>query len=233
MNMKQNWKRGLRAAVCMLVAFTVWTILVCLVDVRPIGPCASSVGFATLNGLVHDLTGTSMLLYRLTDWLGLVPFAVAACFGVLGLLQWIKRKSLFRVDRELIVLGVLYLAVITVYLFFEYVVINYRPILIDGVLEASYPSSTTMLVGCVMPTAAIWLDVHIRRPAVKRWILSTVVVFTVFMTVARILSGVHWITDVIGGAMLSSALVSAYAAFTYGRAAAVDCRKDANQEKNR
>ena len=153
--MEKKNKKALVCGASLLIAFVLWTVLVCLVDVQAIGTEGSSVGFGTLNGYVHDLTGVNMSLYVITDWLGLVPIGIAFGFAVLGLVQLIKRKSLLKVDRSILVLGGFYIVVMAVYILFETVVINYRPTLIDGYLEASYPSSTTMLVMCVMPTAMI------------------------------------------------------------------------------
>ena len=145
------------------VAFVIWTVLLRLVDLRPIGALETSVGLGGFNGWFHGLTGENMTLYTLTDWAGLVPFAVAAGFAVLGLVQWIKRKNILKVDRSILVLGLFYIAVIGAYLLFEYLVINYRPLLIEGRLEASYPSSTTLLTVCVMTTAAIQLWGRIKN----------------------------------------------------------------------
>ena len=170
------------------------------------------VGLAALNGLVHRLTGVHMSLYHLTDWLGLVPLCFAVGFGLLGLVQWVKRRSLGRVDRSILALGGFYLVVMGAYLFFEQVVINYRPVLIDGILEASYPSSTTMLVLCIMPTAVIQLNGRIQKPFLKRCTVVLLNLFTVFMVVGRFASGVHWVSDIVGGALLSAALVAAYRA---------------------
>jgi len=194
-----------------LGAFVLWTVLVSLVDIRPIGPNGSRVGFAALNGFVHDLTGVNLLLYTVTDWLGLVPIAVAFGFAVLGLVQWIKRKSLLKVDGSLLVLGGFYFVVMAAEIFFEAVVINYRPTLIDGYLEASYPSSTTMLVMCVMPTAMLQLRTRIKNRVFRRWVLLLIAAFTAFMVMSRLLSGVHWLTDIIAGALLSTGLVMIYA----------------------
>ena len=141
--MEKKNSRLFWVGVGLLAAFVLWTVLVCFVDVRAIGPRQSSVGFATLNGYIHNLTGVNMSLYVITDWLGLVPIGVAFGFAVLGLVQWIKRKSLLKVDRSILALGGFYIVVMAVYILFEIVVINYRPTLIDGYLEASYPSSTT------------------------------------------------------------------------------------------
>ena len=196
-----------------VVAFLLWTVLVRFVDVRAIGPEGSSVGFAALNGYVHELTGVNWLLYTVTDWLGIVPIAVALGFAILGLVQLIKRKSLWKVDHSILALGVFYIVVMAAYIFFEVVVINYRPTLIDGYLEASYPSSTTMLVMCVMPTAAMQLNARIKNTILKRCAIIAIIVFIAFMVIGRLISGVHWITDIIGGTLLSAGLVTVYDAF--------------------
>ena len=197
-------------SLCLLGAFVMWTLLVRFVDVRGIGPLGSSVGLATLNQFVHNATGTNMVLYVITDWLGLVPIAAALGFAALGLCQWVGRRSILKVDRSIIALGVFYIAVTAAYVFFEYAVINYRPVLIEGILEASYPSSTTLLTLCVMPTAAMQLRARIKNGILRSTSVSVILIFTAFMIVARILSGVHWITDIIGGIILSAGLTSAY-----------------------
>ena len=197
----------------MLSAFVLWTLLVLFVDVRAIGPEGSSVGFAALNGFVHELTGVNWLLYTVTDWLGLVPIALALGFAILGLAQLIKRKSLWKVDYNILSLGVFYIVVVAAYVFFEVLVINYRPTLIDGYLEASYPSSTTMLVTCIMPTAAMQLKMRIKNIIIRRCAIIAIIAFTAFMVIGRLLSGVHWITDIIGGMLLSAGLVTVYDAF--------------------
>jgi undecaprenyl-diphosphatase len=110
------------------------------------------------------------------------------------------------VDYNVLVLGGFYIVTIAVYLFFEQVVINYRPVLIDGNLEASYPSSTTMLVMCVMPTATMQLNVRIKNTVVRRCVIIAIITFTTFMVIGRLISGVHWITDIIGGALFSSGI---------------------------
>lgn len=199
--MKRSGKK-LGISLGLLAAFALWTAAICCIDVRPIGPQGAAVGFAALNRFVHDLTGVHLGLYHVTDWLGLVPIAVAMGFGVQGLIQWRQRKHLLRVDRSLLILGGFYLTVMAAYLLFEQFVINYRPVLLNGQLEASYPSSTTMLVLCVMPTAMLRLN--------RRWVRYLLGAFTVFMVIGRLISGVHWLTDIIGGILLSAGLVALY-----------------------
>jgi undecaprenyl-diphosphatase len=156
------------------------------------------------------MTGVHMLIYTITDWLGLVPIFICMGFGLLGLVQWIKRRSLLRVDPDILLLGVYYLVVIFAYLLFEMVPINYRPILIEGNLEASYPSSTTLLVLSVMPTLKFQADRRAVSSVLRTATTIFVIVFSSFMVVGRLISGVHWATDIIGSVLLSSGLFMFY-----------------------
>lgn len=211
--MKKKTKKSLYAALSLLALFIVWTVLVRTIDCQAIGPQESDVGFATLNKNIHECFGVHMSLYQLTDWLGVVPISIVLAFALIGLAQWIERKKLLSVDRDILALGVFYIAVFAVFLLFEVFAINYRPVLIDGALEASYPSSTTMLTMCVMPTAMMQFKKRIKRTPIKRAVLCLCAVFTVFMVIARFISGVHWCTDIIGGVLISGALVMLY--YTY------------------
>ena len=209
--MKKSVNVKLFVSAAFIVSFAVWTVIVKLVDVKGIGPCGSSVGLAVFNRSVHDLFGVNMSLYTLTDFLSIIPIGIAAGFAVLGLVQLIRRKSFLRVDRSILVLGVFYIIVMAVYLLFETVVVNYRPVLIEGVLEASYPSSTTMLVTCIMPMAMMQFNSRIKRKGVRLAVNICIVTFTLFMVIARLVSGVHWVTDIIGGSLISAGLVLLYA----------------------
>ena len=208
--MKNKNQKDFCIAICILLAFLLWTVAIQFIDVQAIGPQESSVGFATINQLVFNLTGVHMSLYTITDWLGLVPLMFVMGFGTLGLIQWIKRKHLLKVDYNILILGGFYIVVMAVYVLFEMVVVNYRPVLIGGILESSYPSSTTMLVMCVMPTAIMQFNARIKNDVLKRFIASAIIVFIVFMVIGRLVSGVHWFTDIIGGALFSTGLVLLY-----------------------
>ena len=208
--MKKENQRNFCIATCMLLTFLLWTVAIRFVDMQAIGPQESSVGFATINQFVHNLTGVHMSLYTITDWLGLVPLVFVMGFALLGLIQWIKRKNILKVDYNILILGGFYIVVMAVYVLFEMLVVNYRPVLICGILEASYPSSTTMLVMCVMPTAIMQFNARIKNGILKRWVSSAITVFIAFMVIGRLVSGVHWFTDIVGGALLSAGLVMLY-----------------------
>ncbi len=211
--MRKEDRKRLYGALGLLAAFGLWTAAVCTVDVRDIGPGGSAVGFAAVNGFVHGKTGVHPFLYVLTDWLSLIPLGFAAGFGLLGLVQWIKRKRLREVDRDILLLGGFYLTVLAAYLLFEAIPVNFRPVLIGGRLEASYPSSTTVLVLCVMLTALMQLRSRVERNAARNCAAAVIVSFSVLMVVLRLLSGVHWLSDIVGGVLLSGTLILLYAAF--------------------
>ncbi len=210
--MKESGKRVLFFGSIFIVIFLIWTLLIQTVDVEPVGVHGTNIGFATINCWFHKLTGVHMGLYHITDWLGLVPILVCMIFGCIGLAQLMKRKSLRKVDYDILLLGIYYLLVIFGYLIFEMIPINYRPILIEGFLEASYPSSTTLLVLCVMPTLTEQVNRRLENVAVQRMIKVFVHGFSIFMVLGRLISGVHWFTDIVGSVMLSAGLFCIYKA---------------------
>ncbi|MBE6880943.1 MAG: phosphatase PAP2 family protein [Ruminococcaceae bacterium] len=194
----------------LIAVFVFWTILILAVDVQPVGVNGTVVGFATLNCLFHNMTGVNMTIYHITDWLGLVPLFCCMIYGAVGFVQLIQRKSLLKVDIDILLLGVYYVIVIFGYLIFEMIPINYRPILIDGIMETSYPSSTTLLVLSVMPTVIFQIDRRIKNRVVRRIITSSAILFSLFMLIGRTIAGVHWLTDIIGSVFLSAGLFLIY-----------------------
>ena len=195
-----------------LFAFILWTYLIQTIDVQPLGQQGTDIGFATFNIWFHGITGVHMIIYHITDWAGLVPVFICFGFGVFGLIQLIKRRSLIKVDCDIILLGVYYVIVIFGYLIFEMIPINYRPIPIAGFMEASYPSSTTLLVLSVMPTLVFQIQRRAKSALVRRLIWVFSIGFSAFMVVGRTISGVHWFTDIVGAVFLSAGLFFLYKA---------------------
>ena len=205
-------KKELLLGFILIIGFIIWTVLIQIVDVQPVGQEGTDIGFATFNGWFHKLTGVHLTLYVITDWLGLVPVLVCMVFAGVGLVQLVKRRSLFKVDYDIIFLGIYYIVVILSYLVFEMIPINYRPILIDGRMEASYPSSTTLLVLSVMPTLVLQVNRRVKCIGTKRIVKIFANMFTTFMVVARLISGVHWFTDIVGAVIISAGLFGIYKA---------------------
>ena len=208
--MKKNKDKSLLFGGVMLSLFALWTLLVVMVDVQPVGVNGTGIGFAGLNCWFHSVTGVNLQLYYITDWLSIIPFLICSCFALVGFCQLIKRKSLIRVDVDIILLGVYYSMVIFCYVAFEIIPINYRPVLINGVMEVSYPSSTTLLVLAVMPTLTFYCKRNMKSATIFKIIRFSTTLFSFVMVMARLISGVHWLTDIVGGILLSSGLFNIY-----------------------
>ena len=192
----------------LLIAIT-FTILVKVVDVKQIGVNNSSIGFATLNQFIFETTGVNIIWYHITDWLGLIPVFMAIVYAFIGLIQLIKRRSIFKVDKEIILLGLYYIIVIALYVFFEKVIINYRPILMNGFLEASYPSSHTLMTICICGSS-ILINKKLFNNKITKVINYLSIIIITITVVGRLISGVHWFTDIIGGILISSGLLMTF-----------------------
>lgn len=208
--MKRKAKTQFILGGALLVLFILFTLSLKFINVQPIGPEGSSVAYAGINQIVHELFGVHMWLYNITDWAGVAAIFIALGFAVLGLVQWIKRKSILKVDSSILSLGVFYLLVFGCYVFFEVCVMNHRPILINGILEASYPSSTTMLAMCVLPTAMMQFHRLIQNHKIRSVVNVLCGLFTAFMVIGRLVCGVHWFTDILGGFIFSVAMILLY-----------------------
>ena len=199
-------KKNILICILLVLLSIIYTLLVKYVDTSTIGPNGSVVGFSSLNSFVFNLTGNNMTLYKITEILGIIPILIALMYAVIGLIQVIDRKSL-KVDKELIALGILYIIVILIYVFFEKFIINYRPVIIDGVLEASYPSSHTLLSICICGSALLINKYLFKNKKIYKYINIVSIISMVLIVLGRLLSGVHWASDIIGSIIISITLL--------------------------
>lgn len=199
-------RKNILICILLVLLSIIYTILVKYVDTSIIGPNGSIVGFSSLNSFVFNLTGNNMTLYKITEILGIIPILIALMYAVIGLIQVIDRKSL-KVDKELIALGILYVVVILIYVFFEKCIINYRPVLIDGILEASYPSSHTLLSICICGSALLINKYLFNNKKIYKYINIVSIISMVLIVLGRLLSGVHWASDIIGSIIISITLL--------------------------
>ena len=194
----------------LFISFILFTVAVKFVDVQAVGPENSLIGFATVNTFVHNFVGEHKVWDLITDLFVVIALFTACTFAIFGLIQLIQGRSLLKVDREIILLGGLYILVVVLYAFFEKVIINYRPVLADGVLEASYPSSHTMVLLCVFGTARSVFGKYIKNPLILKSVRIIYAVMMILAVAGRILSGVHWFTDILGSLFISAALIQFY-----------------------
>lgn len=207
----KNKKNFIISSVLIILSI-VFTFLVKYIDVKPIGVNNTNIGFSTINSTISNLIGSNMALYHITEYLGYIPIAFALIYALIGIVELIKRKSISKVDREIIILGIFYAIVVILYIFFEKVIINYRPILIDNELEASYPSTHTLL-SLFLCGSSIIVNNSLFNDKKTKITNIILIIIAILIVVGRILSGVHWCTDIIGGILISSALLTAFNSF--------------------
>ena len=203
-------KKNIIISLCLILVCILYTIMIKNIDVAPIGPNNSSAGFSNINKFFHDLIGVNLIFYNITDILGLIPILMVVGYVVVGVVQLVKRKSILKVDKEIIITGVFYAVVLCIYVFFEKVIINYRPTLIDGVLEASYPSSHTLLSLCICGSTIILNNHLFKRIKIAKYENYVAFISMILILFGRIISGVHWFTDIVGGAIISITLLYIY-----------------------
>ena len=184
-------------------------------DVATIGPKNSAVGFSGINSLVHHALPYNEFWYKLTKYLGIIPFLYCAYYGIQGIIQIIKYKSLKKVDKRLIYLGIFYVVMLIVYILADKIVINYRPVLEDGVLESSYPSSHTLLACCICASSLLIAKYYMKNQKLLKIFNYGTIILMIISVVGRLLSGVHWLTDILGGIIISAFLVYLYYSFIY------------------
>ena len=203
-------------AILFALLFVFFTLLVRVIDVQVVGPQDAWIGFAGLNVAVHEFFGMNLLWYKLTQILGIAAIALAGLFAVTGAVELIKRKSLLKVDRELLMLGVIYIIVIVLYVLFEKFAVNYRPVILDPAegLEPSYPSTHTMLILTIFGTAIRACGFYIKNTKLFVAARVSALLIMALTIVGRLICGVHWLTDIIGGVLISLSLICLYRALT-------------------
>ena len=199
-------KRNLIITILLLVSSIIFIVLLKRVDIKCDAVNNSCIGLATINQFIFDKIGVNMIWYTITDWLGIIPILMSVVYAIIGLKQLMKRKSIKKVDKEILLLGVFYILVISIYILFEKCIINYRPILMNGFLEASFPSSHTLITICLCGSSIIVNNRLFKKKFTK--MLNVISLFIIIITIiGRLISGVHWFTDIIGGILISSFLL--------------------------
>lgn len=203
-----------RIAIAAAVLTVILVILIKTVDVAPIGPNGTSIGLSHLNQAIHDAIGINQGIYTITEIGGILAIGVVAAFAIMGLVQWIQRKKLMKVDRELLVLGGLYVILGFLYVFFNKVAINYRPVIMPGEVlpESSFPSSHSMLGCTVMGSAYLLVDRYVKNQTAVKVLHVLCIINMIVIVGGRFLSGVHWFTDILGGILISIALIAEFSA---------------------
>jgi len=202
--------KALYISVGFLLLFIAFTLIVKFVDVQAIGPRNSKVGLATFNNWVHQLFGEHINLYTVTDWASIITIPIGFIFLIVGIVEWIKRKNILKVDNNILALGLFYVLDLICYLTFQFVKINYRPVLLNGNLETSYPSSTMMLSLTMFISTIDQVCIYLKDKKTRISLITFCSIYSAFLIIGRLVSGVHWCSDIIGALLLSVALLFGY-----------------------
>ena len=199
-------RKNLIITILLLVSSIIFIVLLKRKYIKCDAVNNSCIGLATINQFIFDKIGVNMIWYTITDWLGIIPILMSVVYAIIGLKQLMKRKSIKKVDKEILCLGAFYILVILIYILFEKCIINYRPILMNGFLEASFPSSHTLITICLCGSSIIVNNRLFKKKFTK--MLNVISLFIIIITIiGRLISGVHWFTDIIGGILISSFLL--------------------------
>ncbi|MBR6302534.1 MAG: phosphatase PAP2 family protein [Lachnospiraceae bacterium] len=212
-------KTSLITAIVLTLITILYTVLVWKVDRAPIGPEGTWVGFSSLNGSFRDAIGTNLILDKVTDVFMGLAIITAASFAVIGFIQLVRRKSLLKVDKPILGLAGVYVVIAAVYVGFDKFAINYRPVLLPGEneLESSFPSSHVLVICAILCTAIFAWN---RILAYRKKLLTALKIAAIVVMAAgfcgRLISGVHWLTDIIAGALYALWISSVYIAVMDG-----------------
>lgn len=202
--MKDNKKYFIISAI-LFVMFVIFTVLVKTVDVQAVGPQGSEVGFATINKAVSDAIGYNDSIYKISEILGYLAIGTVLIFGLFGVMQLYYKKGFKNVDKDLYALCGLYALCLIVYIVFEKIVINYRPVILEEGLEPSYPSSHTILAVAFISAAIVEFGVRLKAKKTRTIVVSLCALDGIGVVLTRLLSGVHWLTDILGSLLISGA----------------------------
>ena len=201
-------KRLLITGTLLLIMSIVFTILITKVDISNIGPENSAVGFASIN---YKLTfNYNEKIYKISEYLGYVALLIPVVYAGFGFIQLIKNKSFKKINRELYILAGFYAVILLTYVLFEKLTLNYRPVILDEGLEASFPSSHTLMSLCFSISAIIANKSMFKDKFKLVNILLLILGVSIVLT--RYISGVHWFTDIVGSVLISSTYITYFKA---------------------
>ncbi|MBP9995928.1 MAG: phosphatase PAP2 family protein [Lachnospiraceae bacterium] len=203
-----NAKNKLIVALIMTVVSVISTICIAVVDVQPIGPQGTYVGIAKVNGLIASLCPYNEMWYKISKPFLYIALLTLPAAALVGLIQLIQRKSLKKIDVRLWISYVYIICLGIIYIVFDKVIVlNYRPVELNG-LEPSFPSTHAFLVVSLLLGTAVVLRGYIKNDNVAKAVILIAVALSCFTVIARTLSGVHWVTDLIGGVLYALTVVS-------------------------
>jgi len=203
-------KKNLTVAISLGILFVALTLSLLFIDVKVINETDKEIGLAFINKLSNNVSYNEFL-DKISDIFMILSIGFILFLAIKGLVQLVKRKNILKVDKEILVFGGVVVLMAVLWITFDRLfIINYRPILIDGELEASYPSTHIMIVTFTMLSSIDLLIKYIQNKKIRYTSSVTVWLCIGLTIVLRFASGMHWISDCLGGFILGAILYYVY-----------------------
>lgn len=133
----------------------------------------------------------------ITDVIVASAIAVVVVFACLGLYQWVSRKSLKKVDPQLLWMPLPLAIMAVVYFIFEkLIVLNVRP---NGSGEPSFPSTHVMITATVFFITMLIIPKYVKQKSLRIILEVIMVIMIILICIGRVLANMHWPIDVVGG----------------------------------
>lgn len=201
--MKKGMRNWLISAGICGGLFLLLIVFLLTVDVGYAVPHAP-VGLSTVNGFVFEAIGENPEWEMVSFVLLIISVLLMCAQGLCIFIKMIRTRKLW----EMVAVGHAWLLALVFYILFEFCIVNYRPILEDGELAASFPSSHTLIAVVLFGVMAVWFAYLLPR-SVKKYVIIALLGAAAFVSaLARLMVGVHWLTDVLGGMLLGGVIVS-------------------------
>lgn len=195
-------KRYLIISCASLLLFLLFLIMLYTVDVKNIGAGVTKVGLCFINN--HSFMASNASMWdKISDVCMYLGIGVIGALFILGVVQLIQRKNILKVDKEILVFGCLVVLMIIIWLFFDKVlIVNNRPILVDGKVECSFPSTHIMITSFALLSGSYYLFKKINKKhlTIIMYVASAIIVTICFL--GRVLSGMHFLTDAVCGLLM-------------------------------
>lgn len=143
-----------------------------------------------------------------TDIILYAAIILIAVFALLGLYQWISRKSLKKVDRALRLIPLpLILMVITYFIFDKLWILATAP---NDPTKPSFPSTHVMVVATIFLLTALILPRYLKSKPLRLTLDFLMLALFAVVAVGRIIIGAHWPADVACGAVFAAIFATVY-----------------------
>ena len=207
--MKESKKYLISSIILVLIAI-IFTVLVKVIDKGAIGPNDTVVGFQAINDYIKNMFPFNNTLYKITKYAGFIPLIFGLYYAFIGFMQLVKKKSLKKVDSKIYLIAGFYIVVLILYVLFDKIAINYRPVIIDNELEPSYPSTHVLLAMCFCLSSVIISKYYMKKDTIRKIVNIATWILMLFIVVGRMMCGCHWFTDIVGGVLISLALLNIF-----------------------